>query len=191
MAKVWSKRFDNSLNPFIETFNASIGFDRKLILEDLDCSIAHAKMLGKTQVLSSSETLQIINGLEIIRVEYLEGKFSPNPPLFWKSSEKKIIKLDAEGFVLGLQKDAEYQCCEIKLNANDLILFYTDGVIDTSNSIGERFDEERLIKTFTKFCKQSYTSQEILNKIFKKLDDFIGQNRHLQDDASMVIFKLK
>ena len=60
MAKVWSKRFDNTLNPFIEKFNASIGFDRKLILEDLDCSIAHAKMLGKTQVLSSSETLQIL-----------------------------------------------------------------------------------------------------------------------------------
>jgi len=56
MAKVWSKRFDNTLNPFIEKFNASIGFDRKLILEDLDCSIAHAKMLGKTQVLSNSET---------------------------------------------------------------------------------------------------------------------------------------
>ena len=49
MAKVWSKRFDNTLNPFIEKFNASIGFDRKLILEDLDCSIAHAKMLGKTK----------------------------------------------------------------------------------------------------------------------------------------------
>ena len=66
MAKVWSKRFDNTLNPFIEKFNASIVFDRKLILEDLDCSIAHAKMLGKTEVLSSSETSQIINGLEKI-----------------------------------------------------------------------------------------------------------------------------
>ena len=67
MAKVWSKRFDNALDPFIEKFNASIGFDRKLILEDLDCSIAHAKMLGKTQVLSSTEALQIINGLEMIK----------------------------------------------------------------------------------------------------------------------------
>ena len=28
MAKVWSKRFDNALNPFIEKFNASIGFDK-------------------------------------------------------------------------------------------------------------------------------------------------------------------
>ena len=74
MAKVWSKRFDNSLDPFIEKFNASICFDRRLILEDLDCSIAHAKMLGKTQVLSSSETLQIINGLETIKAEYFGGK---------------------------------------------------------------------------------------------------------------------
>ncbi len=114
-----------------------------------------------------------------------------NPPLLWKSSDQKIIKLDAKGFVLGLQKDAEYHCGEIKLNQNDLVLYYTDGVIDTSNSLGQRFDEERLIKILTKLCKQSYTSQEILNKIFKKLDDFTGQNRHLEDDASMVIFQLK
>ena len=114
-----------------------------------------------------------------------------NPPLLWKSSDQKIIKLDAEGFVLGLQKEAEYQCSEIKLSENDLVLYYTDGVIDTSNSLGERFDEKRLIKIFTRLCKQSFTSQEILNKIFKKLDDFTGQNRHLEDDASMVIFQLK
>ncbi len=114
-----------------------------------------------------------------------------NPPLLWKSSDQKIIKLDAEGVVLGLQKDAEYNCSEIKLNENDLVLYYTDGVIDTSNSLGERFDEERLIKILKKLCKQSYTSQEILNKIFKKLDDFTGQNRHLEDDASMVILQLK
>ncbi|MBO6971331.1 MAG: serine/threonine-protein phosphatase [Prochlorococcus marinus CUG1431] len=114
-----------------------------------------------------------------------------NPPLLWKSLDQKIIKLDAEGFVLGLQQNAEYSCGEIKLNQNDLLLYYTDGVIDTSNSLGQRFDEDRLIKILTKLCKQSYTSQEILNRIFKKLDDFTGQNRHLEDDASIVILKVK
>jgi len=98
MAKVWSKRFDNSLNPFIEKFNASIGFDRKLILEDLDCSIAHAKMLGKTQVLSSSEASQIITGLELIKVEYLEGKFIPGPPSedIHYCIEEKLISIIGE-----------------------------------------------------------------------------------------------
>ena len=113
-----------------------------------------------------------------------------NPPLLWKNSEQKIIKLDSDGFVLGLQKNAEYKCVEIKLNKNDLVLYYTDGVTDTSNALGERFDEDRLIRTLSKLCKQSFTSQEILNKIFKKLDDFNGQNRHLQDDALIVVFQL-
>jgi argininosuccinate lyase len=98
MAKVWSKRFDNALDPFIEKFNASICFDRKLILEDLDCSIAHAKMLGKTKVLSSSEASQIINGLESIKVEYLEGRFSPGPPSedIHYCIEEKLISLVGE-----------------------------------------------------------------------------------------------
>ena len=98
MAKVWSKRFDKTLNPFIEEVNASIGFDRKLILEDLNCSIAHAKMLGKTKVLSSSETLQIINGLELIKAEFLQGKFFPSPPSedIHYSIEEKLISLIGE-----------------------------------------------------------------------------------------------
>ena len=113
-----------------------------------------------------------------------------NPPLLWKSSEQKIIKLDSEGFVLGLQNDAEYQCGQIQLNKNDAILYYTDGVTDTSNALGERFDEERLIKSFSKLCQQSLKSKDILNKIYKILDEFTGKNRQLEDDASIVVFQL-
>ena len=114
-----------------------------------------------------------------------------NPPLLWKSSEQKIVKLDTEGVVLGLQQEAEYQSGEIRLNENDVVIYYTDGVTDSSNAEGERFDEKRLVKTFTRLCKQSYSSQEILNKIFRKLDEFTGQNRHLEDDASIVVFQLR
>ena len=91
MSKVGVKDF-NTLNPFIEKFNASIHFDRKLILEDLDCSIAHAKMLGKTKVLSSSETLQIANGLKTIKVLYLESIFSgpPSEDIHYCIEEKLI-----------------------------------------------------------------------------------------------------
>ncbi len=113
-----------------------------------------------------------------------------NPPLLWKSSEQKIVKLDADGFVLGLQNDAEYQCGQIQLQKNDAILYYTDGVTDTSNALGERFDEERLIKSFSKLCNKSLRSKEILNKIFKTLDEFTGKNRELNDDASMIVFQI-
>ena len=98
MSKVWSNRFDGSLNPFIEEFNASISFDKKLILEDIDCSIAHAKMLSKTKVLTSHESLQIVKGLETIKDDFLEGKFSPEAPSedIHYCIEEKLINLIGE-----------------------------------------------------------------------------------------------
>ncbi len=114
-----------------------------------------------------------------------------NPPLLWCNSTKKIIKLDSEGYVIGLQKDAEYQCGEIQLEASDLILYYTDGITETSNSSGERFGEKNLINTFTKLCKKTLCSQEILNEIFNTLDNYSGKKKTFDDDASIVIFKLE
>ncbi len=113
-----------------------------------------------------------------------------NPPLMWKSSIKKVIKLDTEGVVLGLQKNAEYQCSEVKLNKCDVILYYTDGITETSNKYGERYGEKNLIENFSSLCKRNLSSQEILNQIFKTLDNYSGKNRPLDDDASVVIFKL-
>ncbi len=114
-----------------------------------------------------------------------------NPPLLWRGSTNKILKLDAEGYVIGLQKDAEYQCGEIQLKSCDLILYYTDGITETSNSSGERFGEKNLINTFTKLCKKSLCSQDILNEIFKTLEKYSGNKKTLDDDASIVIFKLE
>ena len=109
----------------------------------------------------------------------------------WNNSQQKVLKLDAEGFVLGLQKDAEYKCGEIKLNKFDAILYYTDGITETSNKLGERFGENNLISTFSNLCKKNISSQDIVNQIFKTLDNYSGRNRPLDDDASVVIFKLE
>ncbi len=114
-----------------------------------------------------------------------------NPPLLWKSSKNKVMKLDAEGVVLGLQKNSEYQCGEVKLNRSDVIMYYTDGITETSNKLGERFGENKLIDNFSNLCKKNLTSQEILNQIFRILDNYSGTNRPLDDDASVVIFKLE
>ena len=69
----------------------------------------------------------------ILELENLDLLMQPIIPLALEKLRSKNYKLDAEGLVLGLQQDAEYCCGEIKLNVNDLILYYTDGVIDTSN----------------------------------------------------------
>jgi len=75
--KTWSDRFKTALHPAIATFNASIGFDIELIEYDLSGSIAHAKMLAKTGIISSDEGEKLVAGLEQIRQEYRQGNFHP------------------------------------------------------------------------------------------------------------------
>ena len=73
----WSDRFEQGLHPAIERFNASIGFDITLLQEDLDGSIAHARMLANCGVISSDEADQLCSGLEQIRAEAADGRFQP------------------------------------------------------------------------------------------------------------------
>jgi argininosuccinate lyase len=76
-ASTWSQRFEQGLHPAIERFNASIGFDIGLLQQDLDGSVAHARMLGRCGVVSEAEAAAIVDGLEAIRAEAAAGAFKP------------------------------------------------------------------------------------------------------------------
>jgi len=76
-SSTWSQRFEQGLHPAIERFNASIGFDIALLQEDLDGSIAHARMLASTGVLTAEEAQQLVEGLEQVRSEAAAGTFNP------------------------------------------------------------------------------------------------------------------
>jgi len=73
----WSQRFESALHPAIAEFNASINFDIELIEYDLTGSVAHAKMLAHTGIISTEEGEQLVAGLEQIRQEYRQGQFNP------------------------------------------------------------------------------------------------------------------
>lgn len=73
----WSQRFESALHPAIARFNASIGFDIELIEYDITGSVAHAKMLAHTGIISPEEGEKLVLGLEQIRAEYHAGNFNP------------------------------------------------------------------------------------------------------------------
>ena len=73
----WSDRFEEGLHPSIERFNASINFDINLLQQDLDGSVAHARMLGRCGLITEVESDQLIEGLETVRREAATGEFKP------------------------------------------------------------------------------------------------------------------
>ncbi|MTI58138.1 argininosuccinate lyase [Geosporobacter ferrireducens] len=64
--KLWGGRFSKETASLVDQFNASIGFDQKLYKVDIMGSIAHAKMLGKSQIITLAEAQKIIEGLQSI-----------------------------------------------------------------------------------------------------------------------------
>jgi len=74
--KPWGGRFAEATDAFVERFTASVEFDRRLYAHDIAGSIAHARMLAHVGVLSAQEGTQIVQGLEAIRSEIDEGRFT-------------------------------------------------------------------------------------------------------------------
>ncbi len=84
MDKMWSGRFSASASSLLDQFNASIMFDRKLYLEDIEGSTAHATMLARQGILTAEELEQIKQGLAQVKKEIEAGEFE------WKISDEDL-----------------------------------------------------------------------------------------------------
>lgn len=74
MAQLWGGRFTKETDERVYDFNASIGFDKRLIYQDIEGSIAHVTMLAKQGILTEAEKASIIEGLQGILADVSEGR---------------------------------------------------------------------------------------------------------------------
>lgn len=75
MKKPWGGRFKEVTAKTLEEFSQSISFDQRLWQEDIEGSIAHARMLHKQGIINDKELKQILTGLSEIEREIKAGKF--------------------------------------------------------------------------------------------------------------------
>ena len=71
----WGGRFSEATDEFVARFTASVDFDQRLYRQDIQGSIAHAKMLTKVGVLTADECEAIIQGLGEIQSDIESGQF--------------------------------------------------------------------------------------------------------------------
>jgi argininosuccinate lyase len=73
--KPWGGRFEAATDKLVEAFNASVDFDKRLVLEDIAGSRAHVRMLGQVGILETGEVSEILAGLESVLAEVTAGTF--------------------------------------------------------------------------------------------------------------------
>ncbi|MEP7327824.1 MAG: argininosuccinate lyase [Betaproteobacteria bacterium] len=71
----WSGRFSEPVTEIVKRFTASVDFDRRLADADIDGSLAHARMLAATGIVTAVDLGEIERGLTLIRTEIHDGRF--------------------------------------------------------------------------------------------------------------------
>lgn len=102
-------------------------------------------------------------------------------------SYNNAIEIQGEGRVLGfVKKIAPFlKIRKIKMNAGDIIVFTTDGLLDSENLRGDRFGKDRVANILSQ--NSSMSAKELADEIYNKVEDFVA--RELQDDVTILVFK--
>ena len=77
--KLWEGRMSGEVDARLNQLNASIGFDQRMYRQDIRGSMAHARMLGKTGILSPEDTQAILSGLAAILADIDAGRLTIDP----------------------------------------------------------------------------------------------------------------
>jgi argininosuccinate lyase len=76
MEKLWGGRFEEKPEAWVDEFGASIPFDKELAKEDIEGSLAHVKMLGKTGIIAPEEAEKIAAGLKKVAEKLADGEMT-------------------------------------------------------------------------------------------------------------------
>jgi len=105
-------------------------------------------------------------------------------PLFWDTLKREIRWLTPTAPAIGLIAEPEFGLNTIRFNPGDMLLLYTDGLIEARNQKNLEFGEKRL----SAFMQENHrlTAEKFLEMLWKSVKDFTIQPI---DDTTLMVLK--
>jgi phosphoserine phosphatase RsbU/P len=108
-----------------------------------------------------------------------------NPPIVLRGEE--VLRLEADGPVVGLLPRAQYGQSELVLAPGDILLAYTDGISEAMTMDDEEWGEDRMIAA-AQACR-ALPAQQMIERLMAAADAFTaGAPQH--DDMTLVVVKV-
>ncbi len=108
-----------------------------------------------------------------------------NPPLV--ISDHTIRHLSKGGMVAGLFEDPEYDEETLQLDHSDMVVYYTDGIVEAENPKGEQYGEDRLAELL--IANAFLTADDLQALIIDQLSCWVAGGDQ-RDDMTVVIVKM-
>ncbi|MFN3999724.1 GAF domain-containing SpoIIE family protein phosphatase [Algoriphagus sp.] len=149
---------------------------------------ALSKCLGKNHFITAS-----IFQINISEKEICHSRAGHIPTLFYKSKEAKSDFLFFDGLGLGILRNKQYenhvQEKSFSYEAGDILVLITDGIIEAKNQKGQQFGFER-IRSLVEI-HHSKSPSEIQTQLIDSLHVFVGGDRMIDDDYSIMVVKFQ
>lgn len=113
-----------------------------------------------------------------------------SPPILFNNITKSLRKLISSGIpISNWSESPHYKNTTIKINPNDQLLMYTDGIIEISNEQSIEFGESNILELILNYDQHpKVVLKEIMDKAFNFAN--IQNENHLKDDITISIIKI-
>jgi phosphoserine phosphatase RsbU/P len=102
-------------------------------------------------------------------------------------SELCLTTIPAEGFPLGMFPDAQYDEHLIQTKPGDLLIFFSDGIVDAENAEGEMFGTDRLKAVLRERPEVCQSARATVDAILTAVDTFQSGTSHFDDETLVAL----
>ena len=117
---------------------------------------------------------------------FLYGNAGHNSPIFYSKKEKGIQYLSSTGPLLGPAPNSKYKTDSINIQIGDVLVIYSDGIVEAANSNFDFYEEKRLENIIKK--NNNLTAKELALLILDDVYKF-SANGMYSDDKTVVVVK--
>lgn len=186
---MWEGRFSKTLDKRTNDFNSSIRFDHKMYKEDIEGSIAHAKMLAKQHIIEKDDESKIIFGLNSILKDIENGslEFDPNAEDIHMFIEAELTKRIGQSgkklhtarsrndqVALDIRMYLKKQVIEIKQNLKNLIYTLLEKAKENTETIMPGYTHMQRAQPIT-FAHHLMAYVEMFKRDIERLTETYGR----------------
>lgn len=96
------------------------------------------------------------------------------PPILFRQESGEVEMIEPPGLAAGIDEGPVFKRSvkdyRFSMDSGDILLLYTDGVIESEASDGDEYGNDRLCEAVCKYCKLS--AEELVSSIRKEVDEF-------------------
>lgn len=173
-----AKTLDESLGPVLA------GPSVKRIVQRVNAQIVHAMM-------DANYITFFYGNFDEERKTLSYTNAGHNAPMVFRAGPpgaRRVERLEVGGTVLGLFQEAEYDEAVLPLSSGDLLLAFTDGLIEARNPDNEEYGEDRVMETV--WNTLHLPAAEIERALLQSVREWIADAAQ-EDDLTIVLFKVK